>query len=396
MFDLEAIQSAVRNFNLDGWLLYDFRGNNVPARRVLEIDEHEVSSRRYLYFIPATGEPKKLVHRIEAGMLDHLPGDKKSYLRWQEFEEGVGQLIGDVKRVAMEYSPRNANPYIARVDAGTVELVKSYGVEVISSGNLIQLFEATWDNDQWKMHLEAEKQVLAGFNIAFTLIAERVHSRKPVHEIEVQTAIMDHFHRHGLTTSHPPIVAVGSHSGNPHYAPDPETDALIQEGDFVLIDAWAKLDQPRAVYSDLTKVGYVGKEAPTHYTEVFEIVARARDTAIDRVRDAFKTNQPLRGWEVDQAARQVIDDSGYGQYFVHRTGHSIGQEAHGNGANMDNLETHDERMVLRKTCFSIEPGIYLPNFGIRSEVNVFVDASGQAHVTGEPQEKVLPILGNQD
>jgi Xaa-Pro dipeptidase len=395
MFDLSAIQAALREFGLDGWLFYDFRGSNVLARRILDMDDTSPGTRRFLYLVPTEGMPRKLVHRIEPGALDHLPGEKQVYLRWQELEAGVKSLVGGLGRVAMEYSPRNANPYIARVDAGTVELVRGFGVEVVPSGDLIQLFEATWDDEQWRMHREAETHTGSAYDLAWGLIAASTRNGGTVGESEVQDAIMDHFHDHGLTTYHPPIVAVGPHSGDPHYTPNPDEDTPIRLGDFVLIDLWAKLDRPRAVYSDLTRVGFVGETVPARFEEVFQIVARARDAAIALVRVAFSASRPLRGWEVDAAARRVIDEAGYGPQFVHRTGHNIGQETHGNGANMDDLETHDERLVLPRTCFSIEPGIYLPEFGVRSEVNVFIDADGQVHVTGGLQTRVVPILAGR-
>jgi len=394
MFDLVAIQAALREFGLDGWLLYDFRGSNVPARRVLGLEGQgkPLGSRRFLYAIPARGEPRKLVHRIEPGALDHLPGDRRIYTRWQEWEAGVAALVAGLGRVAMEYAPRGGNPYVARVDAGTVELVRDCGPEVVSSGDLIQLFEATWDDDQWRMHREAEVHTRAAYARAWGLIAERTADGGSIGEAEVQAAILDHFKKFGLTTYSPPIVAVGPHSGDPHYEPRPDRDTPIRRGDFVLIDLWAKLDAPRAVYSDLTRVGYVGDTVPPAYEDIFRIVARARDAAIERVRGAFAAFEPLHGWEVDAAARRVIEAAGYGPKFVHRTGHSIGQETHGNGANMDDLETHDERLVLRRTGFSIEPGIYLDEFGVRSEVNVFIDANARVHVTGGLQARVVPIL----
>jgi len=257
---------------------------------------------------------------------------------------------------------------------------------------LIQQFEATWDESQWQMHLEAEKVTISAYDVAWGLIAERVLAGATVRETEVQSAIMDHFHRHELTTYSPPIVAVGPHSGDPHYEPVAGRDGLIGQGDFVLVDLWAKVDKPKAVYSDLTRMGFVGDVVPAKYEEIFAIVARARDAAIACVGEAYRAGRPLRGWEVDVAGRRVIDLAGYGRYFIHRIGHNIGQEVHGNGANMDDLETHDERLVLRRTCFSIEPGIYFDEFGVRSEVNVFVDANGGVHVTGGLQTSVLPIL----
>jgi Xaa-Pro aminopeptidase len=394
MFDLDAIQSAIRRFGLDGWLLYDFRGSNLLARRVLDLEGRPVTSRRFFYAIPAEGPPKKLVHRIETGALDHLPGEAIVYLRWQELEDGIARLISDWRWAAMEYAPAVTNPYISRVDAGTIELVRRLGVEPVSSGDLIQEFEATWDGDQWAMHREAEVHTRSAFDLAWGLIAERCRAGRPATEVEVQSAILGHFRRNDLTTYSPPIVGVGPHGGDPHYEPSPEHDTPIREGDFVLIDLWAKVDRPRGVYSDLTRVGFVGAEVPARYGEVFRVVASARDAAIACVRDAFAAGRPLRGYEVDRAARSVIDGAGYGESFIHRTGHSIGQEVHGNGANMDDLETHDERLVLPRTCFSVEPGIYLPEFGIRSEVNVFIDAGGAVHVTGGLQDRVVAILAD--
>jgi Xaa-Pro dipeptidase len=392
MFDLGAVQAALLDFGLDGWLLYDFRGGNPLARRILDLDGRPAGTRRFFYLVPARGTPRKLVHRIESAALDHLPGERGVYLRWQELEDGVAALVSGLFRVAMEYSPRNANPYVSRVDAGTVELVRALGAEVVSSGDLIQQFEATWDDDQWRMHRDADRHTRSAYDLAWGLIADRTRGGGTIRETEVQAAILDHFRRHGLTTYSPPIVGVGPHSGDPHYEPAPDHDAPIGPGDFVLIDLWAKLDRPRAVYSDLTRVGFVGEDVPSRYEEIFRIVARARDAAIALVRAAFAAGRPLRGWEVDRAARAVIEAAGYGDRFIHRTGHNIGQETHGNGAHMDDLETHEDRLVLPRTCFSIEPGIYLPEFGIRSEVNVFVDAGGQVHVTGGLQDRVLPIL----
>jgi Xaa-Pro aminopeptidase len=390
MFDLAAVQAAIRQFGCDGWLLYDFRKSNPLARRVLGFDEASHSTRRWMYFIPADGEPRKLVHRIESGALDHLPGGQTVYLRWQEFEAGVATLVKGQIRVAMEYAPRNSNPYISRVDGGTIELVRSHGVEVVSSGDLVQQFEAVWDDDQWAMHQEAGRHTDSAYALVWKFIGDEIRTRGGTTERAVQTQILHHFASHFMVTDHPPIVAVNAHAGNPHY----ETgEAPIVAGDLVLVDLWAKLDRPRAVYSDLTRMAYVGDTVPQKFADVFAIVAAARDAGIQCVRDAFAADRPLRGYEVDDACRAVIEQAGYGAAFVHRTGHSIGLETHGNGANMDNLETHEERLVLPGCCFSIEPGIYLPEFGIRSEVNVFVDKKRQVHVTaGEVQTQIQPIL----
>jgi Xaa-Pro aminopeptidase len=393
MLDLPAVQAALREDDVDGWLLYDFRGLNVLARRVVALPDGQMLSRRWFYFIPADGAPRKLVHRIEAGALDHLPGAKTIYLRWQELESGVGELLRGTRRIAMEYVPRNANPYVSRVDAGTVELVRACGVDVVPSGDLIQRFEACWDDEQWAMHQEAARHTRSAFDVAFGFIRDRIRSGHPPRETEVVGVILDHFQRNHVVCDHPPICAVGPNSGNPHYEPIAGRDALVSDGSFVLIDLWAKCDRPRSVYSDLTRTAFAGREVPARIGSVFEVVARGRDAAIHTVRSAFAQGRPLLGWEVDHAARHVIEQAGYGAAFCHRTGHSIGQEVHGNGANMDGLETREERRVLRRTCFSVEPGIYLPEFGVRSEVDVFVDRLGQVHVTGgDPQTEVPALL----
>jgi len=390
MFDLSAVQAALRDFGFDGWLLYDFRGLNVLAQRVTGTNPK--LSRRWFYFVPATGEPRKLVHAIEPGSLDHLPGTKTIYRRWQELEAGVGTLIGGAKRVAMEYSPRNANPYIGRVDAGTIELVRSFGCEVVPSGDLIQLFESTWDADQEKSHFTAAKLCRDAYDVAFQFIAAEIRAKGKVNETAVQARIMKHFADNKMTTYSPPIVGVGPHSGDPHFDTSPTTDLPIERGSFVLIDLWAKLDRPRAVYADYTRVAFVGDSVPETISKVFQIVASARDAGIKTVQDAFAAKKPLKGWEVDDATRAVIEKAGYADLFTHRTGHNIGQEVHGNGAHIDGLETRDDRRIIPRTCFSIEPGIYLIEFGVRSEVDVYIDAAGTVHVTGgEPQNEVHRI-----
>jgi Xaa-Pro aminopeptidase len=395
MLDVGLIQEALRQSALDGWLFYDFRGSNALARRILALDDRSMGSRRFLYWIPAEGQPRKLVHRIEAGALDALPGEKHVYLSWQEFEAGIAALVQGSRRIAMEYAPRNAIPYVSRVDAGTVELVSGLGVQVVSSGDLIQQFEAAWSDQQWQGHLQAAKYTDSAYARAWAFIADRVRRDGSVLETAVQQVILDHFAQHGLVCDHGPIVGVGPHSGDPHFETCPEHDMPIRPGDLVLIDLWAKMNQPGAVYSDLTRMAVVDTVAQEQHAAVFEVVCRARDAAIDKVRSALRANEPICGWHVDDAARHVIEDAGFGPQFIHRTGHSIGQEVHGNGANMDNLEMHDERRILPRTCFSVEPGIYLPEFGMRSEVNVFVDASRQVHVTGgQPQTAIMPILAH--
>jgi len=392
-FELKPIRDALREQQLDGWLLYDFRGNNPLARRLLQFPEGTLGSRRCAYGISVSGTPEKIVHRIEENALDHLPGTRSVYLHWREFESALQQFCRGKQRIAMEYAPLAGNPYVSRVDAGTVELVRSLGVEVVSSGDLVQLFEATCDDDQWESHQRASLVTNAAYDVAWKKIADAARQGIGIEEAAVAQAIESHFRDHGCVTSHPPIVARQSHSGLPHYETGTGQETLIRENDFVLIDLWAKLDQPRSIFSDLTRVGYVGTEVPERYNKIFRIVAAARDAGIAAIREAFQAGRPIRGAEVDDIVRSVIASQGYGDDFTHRTGHSIGQDLHGNGAHIDNLETRDDRTLIPRTCFSIEPGIYLPEFGIRSEVDVFITADRQVHVTGGLiQQEVIPIL----
>lgn len=305
----------------------------------------------------------------------------------------MAALVAGSKKIAMEYAPRNGNPYISRVDGGTIELIRSFGVEVVSSGDLIQLFESVWDDEQIAMHLEASKVTDAAYVVAWKTIANDINSQGHSDELRVQRAILDHFEAHGVTTYSPPIVGVNAHSGDPHFETGSLPDTIIREGDFVLVDLWGKLDKPRAVYSDLTRTGYVGTSVPEKYTKVFHVVAAARDAAIQYVVDAFAAGRRVEGYEVDDACREVIEKAGYGPYYVHRTGHNIGQEVHGNGAHIDNLETHETRALIPRTCFSIEPGIYLEEFGVRSEVDVLIHPNGRVEVTGGAlQTEIVPIL----
>lgn len=391
-FPLPEIQAALRDFGLSGWLLYEFRGSNPLARNVLRLPPGVMGSRRCLYWIPASGDPCRIVHRIEADTLDHLPGEKIVFSRWQELEAAMSRCLQGAQRVAMEYSPGGGNPYVSKVDAGTIEFVRSRNVEVVSSGDLIQLFEATWDDQQWEQHQRAAVVTEAAYGVAWKCIEEGVRAHGGIEEVAVQQAIMDHFAQHHCVTYHPPIVARGPHSGLPHYETGTGTDTRIRAGDLVLVDLWAKLDEPRAVYSDLTRMAFVGDVVPARIQEVFRIVAAARDAGIQCVRDAFAAKRPLQGAEVDDVVRGVIERAGYGAAFTHRTGHNIGIEVHGNGTHLDNLETRDDRLILPRTCFSIEPGIYFADFGIRSEVNVYIDRDSRVHVTGGTPQTEIELL----
>ncbi len=394
-FPLEKIQQALEQLRLDGWLLYDFRGSNPVARSVLLMQDHAPGSRRWFYWIPRHGKPIKLVHRIEPSVLDHLPGEKLTYLRWQQLHQRLRELVGQCGQVAMEYSPFGAIPYIALVDAGTVELVRSLGPEVVSSGDLVQMFEATWEERQWALHQQACRGTVEAFDVAWDRIAQGLHEGSPVTELEVQQLIMDHLSSRGLVWEHPPIVATGPHSADPHYEPTPGSNARIGPEQVVLIDLWAKVDDPQGVYSDLTCMAYTGSQVPEELARVFAVVVQARQAAVQVVQEAMSQQATLYGWQVDEAARKVITQAGFGEAFLHRTGHSIGRQVHGNGANMDNLETHELRRVLPGCCFSVEPGIYLPGrFGMRSEVNVYIDPQRQVHITGRPQQE-LELLGRR-
>ena len=388
--NVSEIQAALRGEKLDGWLFFDHHLRDPLAYRVLGFQPPGHVTRRWYYFIPAGGEPKGLVHRIESGMLDAVPGEKVRYSSWTEQVDGIRKILGGARRVAMQYSPNCAIPYVAMVDAGTVELVRGLGVEVGSSAELIQHFEARWTPEGLESHLEAGRRVDAARRAAFALIGDRTRNGGSIEELEVKQFVLAEFAKHGMVTPDGPIVGVNANAANPHYEPQPGKTLPIRRGDFVLLDMWAKLDRPASVFYDITWTGYCGAEPPEQMRHIFAIVRDARDRAIARVTSAVSSGQAVRGFEVDDAARSHIAGQGYGQYFTHRTGHSIGQEVHGNGANMDNLETHDERRIVPWTCFSIEPGIYLDKFGVRSEVNVFV-GDHEARVTGEIQKELVLI-----
>lgn len=391
MPDIEAIQAELRSNKIDGWLFCDHHHRDPIAGHILGLGEDGMATRRWFYFVPSRGEPRKLVHRIEQGALDSLAGRKQVYSGWQELHKALGKLLVGSRKIAMQYSPENNIPYIGLVDAGTVELVRKLKKKVVTSADLVQKFEAVWTPEQLVSHLEAGKIIDQVRQAAFELAASRVRESQPITEFELQQWILEKFRANGLTTAEPPIAAVQPNNGNPHYEPTARASRPIRAGDLLLLDMWAKFDRPRSVYYDITWTGYLGGRVPDSYAKIFRIVREARDRAIEFVGDSVTRGLAIHGWEVDRAAREVIRKAGYAKYFVHRTGHSIGQEVHGNGANMDSLETRDDRQIIPHTCFSIEPGIYLPEFGIRSEVNVYV-GEHDARVTGAIQQAILPLL----
>lgn len=387
--NLPAIQAALRERNIDAWLFYDHHHRDPIAYRVLGLPSSMMVTRRWFYVIPAQGEPRKLVHRIEAGHLDSLPGAKRVYSGWQELFEQIKSLLADYRDIAMQYSPNNLVFTVSLVDAGTIDLVRGMGKNVLSAADLIAQFEATWTDEQIQTHFEARDSVDNITNAAFQEIGRRVRNGG-TNEYAMQQWILEAFRRENLVTDDPPVVAVNANSANPHYEPHAEGSAPIRDGDFVLLDIWGKKDKPGAVYYDITWTGYVGQAPSGKQQEIFRVVRDARDAGVKTVLDAIGSGQRIAGWQVDRAARDSIQKAGYGDYFIHRTGHSIGTEVHSNGANMDDLEIHDERQILPNSCFSIEPGVYLSDFGVRSEVNVLV-RPGRAEVTGKIQREIVII-----
>ena len=399
---VREIQAALRSARLDGWLFYDFRRSDPLAYRILRLDDKSLTTRRWFYYVPASGEPTKIVHSIERFKLDQLPGRKLIYRRWQELHNFVRTTVAPsgARRlrghplVAMQYSPMNDIPYVSRVDAGTLELVRSFGVTPATSADLVQQFEAVWTPAQKRTHDAAAEKIHRIIMDSFDEIARRVGAGEPVTEYDIQQFMMRRYEEEGLTSDNdPPNVSVGPNSANPHYQPDARTHSPIRRGDFVLFDVWAKLKGPGAVYADQTWTGYVGETVPDEYARVFNVVREARDAATDFARSAVRDGKVIRAAQIDDVARGVIERAGYGEQFTHRTGHSIGEEVHGNGAHIDNLETRDSRRIIPRTGFSIEPGVYLEGrFGVRSEINVYV-SERDVEVTGGPaQTEVVPIL----
>jgi Xaa-Pro dipeptidase len=388
--DLEEMQGDLRAAKLDGWLFYDFRGRDPIAQRILKLPE-SMRTRRWFYFVPAKGMPRKLVHKIEAESLTAVPGETLYYAAQDELRKNLVKILGRAKNVAMQYSPKNAIPYVAMVDAGTVELVRSAGVKVMSSADLVQKYEACWTAQQLESHLAAGVAIDRIVRDAFQQAAKSVREKSVLTEYDLKEWILKEFDAAGLITEEGPDIAVGRHASDPHYGPLPGKSSPIREGDLLLLDVWGKTKVPGSVYYDVTWIGFLGAKVPDRYAKVFGVVRDARDKAVELIRSSIAAGKPLQGWQVDKAARRVVEKAGYGKYFFHRTGHSIGEKVHGNGVNMDGLETHDVRHLIPGTCNSIEPGIYLPEFGIRSEVNVYV-GEREARVTGAIQKEALALL----
>jgi Xaa-Pro dipeptidase len=390
--DVTAVQAALAAEGLDAWLLYDFHGLNPIAAEVTGVGRGagHLATRRWYYLIPASGEPRGLVHAIERHALDHLPGARALYAGRDQLEAGLHDLLRGVHRVAMEYSPLCAIPYIARVDAGTIELVRRFGVDVVSSGDLVQRFATVWDAAAIETHRRASDALYRVKDRAFDAVARRLAAGTPTTEYDIQQLMAGWFRDEGLVSDSLPIVGVAENAGNPHYMPTAE-HRVIRHGDIVLLDLWGKLDRPGAVYADITWVGYTGARPPERYARAFATVAAARDAASALVQRAVAGGQEIRGWQVDRAASSVLRSAGYGDHVLHRTGHSLGESVHGNGVNMDDYETHDDRRLLTGTGFTIEPGLYFDDFGVRSEINMIV-RDHDAVVTGPLQAEILALV----
>ena len=390
---IPAVQSALKEEGLDGWVLYDFHGSNPIARRLTGLDAGgKMTTRRWYYVIPAQGDPRKLVHAIEPYNLDHLPGSKTVYSQRQSLAAGLQQVLGGLKRVAMEYSPSNAIPYISRVDAGTVEAVRQLGSDVVSSGDLVQRFEAVWNADALKTHLRASESLYRIKDNAFELVRKTRREKRPLTEMDVQNAMVDWFKDEGLIADAPPVVGAQEDAGNPHYMPTPAKHRAIGDDEVVLLDLWGKLPTPGAVYADITWVGFTatGGNVPEKYVRAFNAARDARDAAVALVQKAVAGGRELRGFEVDRACRDVIEKAGFGAQFIHRTGHSLGTEVHGNGVHMDDYETHDERRLIPGTGFTIEPGVYTKEFGVRTEINMVI-GEREATVSGPLQHEFVKL-----
>ncbi|MSO55682.1 MAG: aminopeptidase P family protein [Acidobacteria bacterium] len=392
-FDVAAVQRSLEAAGLDGWLLYDFHGSNPIAARLLGTAEAgKMTTRRWFYLVPASGEPRGLVHAIERRTLDALPGEKAAYAGRQQLEAGLTRLLTGMKTVAMEYSRECAIPYISRIDAGTIEAIRKRGVDVQSSGDLVQRFEAVWDEHALATHREASAALYRIKDRAFEAVAGNIRGRTGVTEFDIQRQMAGWFKEEGLVSDSDPVVAAQENAGDPHYLPTARTARPIRANELLLLDLWGKKGRdPDAVYADITWVGFTGRTLPDEMVRAFDAIRSARDAAAALAQESARNGRDLRGWQVDRAARDVLEQSGYGERILHRTGHSLGRDVHGNGVHMDDYESHDDRRLLPGTGFTIEPGLYFDSFGVRTEINVFYDQQ-DALVTGPVQTEILRLV----
>ena len=392
LLNVAAVQEALRGHGLDAWLLYDFQGSNPVSYRMAGMGgSGHLATRRWFYLIPATGEPRALVHAIERYNLDHLPGAKTVYAGREQLQAGLGTLLKGVTRVAMEYSPNCAIPYVSRVDAGTIELVRGLGAEVVSSGDLIQQFEAFWNDAAIATHRKASEALYRIKDRAFESVARRLRDGVPTTEFDIQQQMVGWFGDEGLIAESAPCVSAQENAGNPHYLASSVEHRVIRKDELVLLDLWGKLATTGAVYADITWIGFVGTQIPERMTKAFAAICGARDAAVSVVQDAARAGRDVRGFEADRAARKVLQDAGFGDAILHRTGHSLGENVHGNGAHLDDYETHDERRLLPGSGFTIEPGLYFKDFGVRTEINMVWTSAGP-EVTGTRQAGIVTLV----
>jgi Xaa-Pro dipeptidase len=393
MPDIARIQKELKAVGVDGWLLYDFRNRDPIAYGVLGLEFGGFTTRRWFYWIPAKGEPVKLVSAVESTKLDSLPGEKRVYLSWRELHADIKSMLGSSKKVAMQFSPQGNVPYVSIVDGGTIDLIRSFGYDVVSSGGLVQTFQAVLDEAAYRSHLDAAERVQRVKDEAFAHIGSEMRAGRTITQYDVQQFIVKRFGEEGLTCGNEfPIVGTNEHPADPHFEPTSANARPIRKGDTLLIDLWAKLDRPGSIFYDITWCGFLGKNPPAKYIEIFNAVRDGRDAALEFIQARYTAKEPVYGWEVDDACRAVVEKAGYGKQFVHRTGHSIGEDVHWSGVNIDNLETRDDRQLVPGVCFSIEPGIYLEGeMAARSEINVFITPDGKVDVAGEMQKHLILI-----
>ncbi|HVN33454.1 MAG TPA: M24 family metallopeptidase [Thermoanaerobaculaceae bacterium] len=393
MPDIARIQKELKAVSFDGWLLYDFRNRDPIAYGVLGLEFGGFTTRRWFYWIPTKGEPVKLVSAVESTKLDSLPGEKRVYLSWRQLHDEIKSMLGSSKKVAMQFSPLGNVPYVSIVDGGTIDLIRSFGYDVVSSGGLVQTFQAVLDDAAYRSHLEAAERVQRIKDEAFAHIGSEMRARRTITQYDVQQFIVKRFGEEGLTYMNEfPIVGTNEQPADPHFEPTPENARPIRKGDTLLIDLWAKLDRPGSVFYDITWCAFLGKNPPAKYVEIFNIVRDGRNAALEFIHARYAAKKPVYGWEVDDACRAVIEQAGYAKQFVHRTGHSIGEDVHWSGVNIDNLETRDDRQLVPGVCFSIEPGIYLEGeMAARTEINVFITLDGKVDVAGEMQKHLILI-----
>ena len=390
---INEVQAALREQRIDGWLLCDFRGNNSLIYPFLEIPSDRFLTRRFYYWIPQMGNPAKIVSLIEPHALDHLPGETRYYRTWQDLEAMLCSITAGNKTIAMEYSPNNSIPVISKVDAGTIDLIRSNGAQVVSSANILQRYTSVWSEEQLESHLMAASVLDSVVELTWGFIRESLRSNRQINEYEVQQFMLDEMIKRGCVVDHPPICAVNENSADPHYGPLESSSKPICPDDFILLDLWCKQDRSHAVYADIARVGVAASHPTPLQQQIFDIVKNARHKGVDFITSHMEDHKEVQGWQVDQICRDFIHQSGYGEFFIHRTGHNIGEAVHGSGANLDNFETHDFRCLLPGTCFSVEPGIYLPGqFGVRLEYDVYLYPEGKVLITGGIQTEIICLL----